>query len=97
MKFCVVFGEHLGVSVSVSRGVYMFIFQFIHCLVKNPIIFVAAFIVDVGRVIFGRGCINSECFDVQPYQCLNLINCCIIKYFVVVSFPIGTFKLSTEI
>ena len=42
-------------SVSVSRGVYMFIFWFICNLVKNPIIFVAAFIVGVGRVMFGRG------------------------------------------
>ena len=97
MKFCAVFDECLSVSVSVSRGVYMFIFWFIHCLEKNPIIFVLAFIVDVGRVIFGRGSTNSECFDVQLFQCIYLINCCIIKYFVVVSFPIGTFKLSTWI
>ena len=71
---------------------------YLHCLVKNPIIFVAAFIVGVGRVMFGRGGIQIQgCFDVQPFHCLNLINCCVIKYFVVVSFPIGTFKLSTEI
>ena len=49
-------------SVSVSWGVYMFIFWFIHYLVKNPIISVAAFILDVGRVFFGRGCTNSGFF-----------------------------------
>ena len=97
MKFCVDFGECLGVSVSVSRGVYMFIFRFINYLVKNTIISVAAFILDVGRVFFGRGCTNSGFFHIQLFHCLYLINCCVIKHFGVVSFPIGTFKPSTRI
>ena len=64
MKLYVVYGEHL----SVSRGVYKFIFWFIYYLVKNAIIFVADFIVDVGRVIFGRGCTNLGFFHVQLFD-----------------------------
>ena len=93
MKFCVVFGQCLHVSVSASRGVYLFIFWFIYYLVKNPIIFVAAFILDVGRVFFVRGGVQIQGFS-QLFHCLYLINCCVIKHFGVLSFPIGTFKLS---
>ena len=40
----------------------MFYFWFIDYLVKNLIIFVAAFILDVGRVIFSRGVYKIEAF-----------------------------------
>ena len=45
----------------------MFYFWFIDYLVKNLIIFVAAFILDVGRVIFSRGCTKLRLFNVQYF------------------------------
>ena len=67
MKFSDIMCECLSVLESVLRGVYHVLFLVDRLFGKNLIIFVVAFILDVGRVIFGRGCTKLRLFHVQCF------------------------------
>ena len=71
----------------------MFYFRFIDYLVK---IFVAAFILDAGREIFGRGVYKIGAFSYTTFWLNFLINCCIVKSLVFVPFPNSTIRLSNS-
>ena len=49
----------LRVSESVSGGGYYVLFSVYRLFGKNLLIFIAAFILDVGRVIFSRGGVQN--------------------------------------
>ena len=74
-------------------GVYHVLFLIYWLFSKNPIIFVAAFILDVGRVIFGRGVYKIGDFSYTTFWLNYLINCCEVKQLVFVSFPNSTIRL----
>ena len=67
MKFSDIMCEHLSVLERHNQGVYHVLFLVYWLFGKNLIIFVAAFILDVGRVIFGRGCTKLRLFYVQHF------------------------------
>ena len=62
MAFLDIMCECLSLSRSVLRGVCHILFSVYQLFGKNLIIFVAAFILDVGRVMFGRGCTKLRVF-----------------------------------
>ena len=68
MKFLDIMCEHLSVSRSVFRGMYHVLFSVYYLFGKNLIIFVAVFILDVGRVKFGRGVYKIKGFYVQHFD-----------------------------
>ena len=67
MKFSGCLCKCLSVLVSVSRVVYHVLFLVYRLFGKNLIIFVAAFILDVGREIFGRRCTKLMLFHIQLF------------------------------
>ena len=91
MKFSVIMCKCL----SVSERVYV-LFLIYRLFSKNLIIFVAAFILDVGRVIFGRGVYKIGFFFMYNILIVYLINCCIVKQLGFVSFSGSTIRLSNS-
>ena len=88
--------KHLSVLVSVSGGCIMFYFWVYRLFGKKLILFVAAFILDVGREIFGRGVYKIMAFSYTTFWLNYLINCCVVKLLVFVSFPNSTIRLSNS-
>ena len=70
----------------------------IMCVSKIDVYFqfilIAAFIVDVGRVIFSRGVYKIRVFPFTMIWLIYLIKYCMVKILVFVSFPNGTIRLS---
>ena len=60
-------------------------------------ILIAAFLVDVGRVTFGRGVSKIKVFSFTMIWLNYLIKYCMVKMLVFVSFPNSTIRLRNSV